>query len=82
MPPPSLTPDLADEYDRLFARAMIRPEHQFEIDAVVTRISEPHNLAQYQQVETLIGVPAHVVGIVHPQSRSQSALHELLSTQR
>ena len=65
MPPPSLTTDLADEYDRLFTRATIRPEHQFEIDAVVTRIFEPHNLAQYQQVETRTGVAAHVVGIIH-----------------
>ena len=65
MPAPSLTPDLSDEYNRLFASAMVRPEHQFEIDAVVTRIFEPQNLTQYKQVETRTGVPAHVVGIIH-----------------
>jgi lysozyme family protein len=65
MAAPPLSQNLADEYEQLFAGAVIRPEHQFEIDAVVTRIFEPHNLTQYQQVEKRIGVPAHVVGIIH-----------------
>jgi lysozyme family protein len=65
MPPLTLTQDLVDEYEKLFALAAIRPEHQSEIDALVTRIFDPHNLAQYQQVEATIRVPAHVVGIIH-----------------
>jgi lysozyme family protein len=65
MPSLTLTQDLVDEYEKLFALAAIRPEHQSEIDAVVTRIFDPHNLAQYRQVEESIKVPAHVVGIIH-----------------
>ena len=72
MPPPPLSQGLADEYGNLFARAAIRPEHQFEIDAVVTRIFDPHNLAQYQEVEARIGVPAYVVGIIHSLEASLS----------
>jgi lysozyme family protein len=72
MPPPPLSQDLADEYNNLFARAAIRPEHRFEIDAVVTRIFDPHNLAQYQEVEARIGVRAYVVGIIHNLEASLS----------
>jgi lysozyme family protein len=72
MPPPRLSRDLTQEYETLFARAATRPEHQFEIDAVVTRIFDPHNLAQYQQVEARIGVPAYVVGIIHSLEASLS----------
>jgi lysozyme family protein len=72
MPPPPLSQDLVDEYENLFARAAIRPEHQFEIDAVVTRIFDPLNLAQYQHVEARTGVPAYVVGIIHSLEASLS----------
>ena len=72
MPAPPLSKDLVDEYENLFARAAIRPEHQFEIDAVVNRIFEPHNLAQYQQVEARTGVPAYVVGVIHSLEASLS----------
>jgi lysozyme family protein len=65
MPVPPLGRDLTQEYETLFARAAIRPEHQFEIDAVVSRILDPLNLARYQRVESRIGVPGYVVGIIH-----------------
>lgn len=66
-----LSQNFADEYDNLFARAAIRPEHQFEIDVVVTRIFDPHNLAQ------LPGgggshPDSHLRGRDHPQSPASS----------
>jgi lysozyme family protein len=59
------TKDLADEYNHLFALAQPRPEHKFETSATADRIFDPFNIAQYQQVEAKIGVPAYVVGIIH-----------------
>src|SRR5690242_19020871 len=57
--------ELADEYDQLFALAKIRPEHKFEVDALIDRIFSAGNLEQYQKVEASIGVPAHVVAVIH-----------------
>jgi lysozyme family protein len=59
------TPDIADEYNHLFALANIRPERSFAVDAFVKRIFDPLATASYQQVEAAIRVPAHVVGIIH-----------------
>ena len=56
------TKDLADEYNHLFALAQPRPEHKFETSATADRIFDPVNIAQYQQVEAKIGIPAYVVG--------------------
>jgi len=60
-----LTKDLSDEYNHLFALAKLRPEHKFEVDAIVDRIFSPRNIARYEQVGTSTGVPAFVVGIIH-----------------
>lgn len=65
MPTIEFTDELADEYNRLFAQATIRPEHDFEVNAVAAKVFNSQHLGQYQQVEAATGVPAHVVGIIH-----------------
>jgi lysozyme family protein len=67
-----LSPELSDEYNHLFALARIRPEHRFEVDAIVDRIFSPRNIAQYERVKTSTGVPAFVVGIIHNLEASLS----------
>ena len=67
-----LSPQLSDEYNHVFALARIRPEHRFEVDAIVDRIFGPRNIAQYQRVETSTRVPAFVVGIIHNLEASLS----------
>jgi len=66
-----LSPQLSDEYNHLFALARIRPEHRFEVDAIVDRIFGPRNIAQYQRVETSTRVPAFV-GIIHNRRSSEN----------
>jgi len=61
----NFTQALRDEYEQLFALASIRPERAFEVDSVVRRILEPTSWAKYKKVESSIGVPAYVVGIIH-----------------
>jgi lysozyme family protein len=65
MPTAELTRDLSEEYTQLFSLAKIRPEHKFEVDAVVDRIFATDNFSRYQKVEDRTGVPAFVVGIIH-----------------
>ncbi len=45
MPSLDLTNRLAEEYEHLFSLAKIRPEYDFEVNAAVTRIFKPENLA-------------------------------------
>ncbi|MBV8537208.1 MAG: peptidoglycan-binding protein [Alphaproteobacteria bacterium] len=59
------TPELAKEYEHLFALATIRLEHKSEVDGLVDRILKPENFSQYEQVTRKTGVPAQVIGAIH-----------------
>ena len=65
MPEIELNDLLRDEYRLLYAQAPLRPERAFEVDAAVARITAPEAWACYQGVEAALGVPAHVVVIIH-----------------
>lgn len=70
MPKIEYGPALKAEYEALYANAAIRPEALSDVDFVVTRIMKPEAWEQYQDVEHAIGVPAHVVGIIHIREAS------------
>ncbi len=59
------TEELKNEYNRLFSLAEIRPEHDFEVNAVARRILNPANHERYAKVQQATGVPSFVVGIIH-----------------
>lgn len=65
MPAPSitLTPALRAEYQQLFDSCQIRPEHQAEVHAIAARLvaSRP----RYQDVAGPLGLPWHVVAVIH-----------------
>lgn len=60
-----LTNDLKGEYETLFHRLAIRPEHQSDIAMIQRRISRADNKQRYQDVEAATGVPWFVVAIIH-----------------
>src|SRR5438445_10238897 len=58
-----LTPELRDEYVRLFQDCEIRPERDHDATTLAGRITA--NQARYQSVATGLGIPWYFVGLVH-----------------
>jgi lysozyme family protein len=63
VPAIKLTPELRTEYQQLFDRCEIRPEHADEVQAVITQIFS--NQSRYGFLGTQLGIPWCVVGIIH-----------------
>ena len=63
MPSVQLTARLRDDYKNLFNNCDIRPERSQEVEGVVRKIDV--NRARYDKVETSLGVPWFVVGVIH-----------------
>lgn len=60
-----LTESLAAEYRGLFHASPIRPERAAETARLVRRLAAPASKARYAAVGARLGVPWHVVGILH-----------------
>lgn len=63
--PRQLSNALREEYETLFAKAELRPQHLSDVEAIYRRIARPENRDRYKQVETSTGVPWYVVAIIH-----------------
>lgn len=61
----SLTVALAEEYRRLFDRSSVRHERLGLVRRTVARIWAEPAMTRYAAVAAELGVPAHVVGILH-----------------
>ncbi len=61
----SLTPALRAEYESLFASAAIRPERQAIVSATAQRMADASHWPRYVVVADSIGVPPHVVALIH-----------------
>lgn len=60
---PTLTPALRGDYQQLFDTCQIRPERQAEVNRIAERIVAGR--PRYASVEKALGVPWHVVGVIH-----------------
>lgn len=60
-----LTASLAAEYRDLFRSCPIRPERAAETARLARRLAEPARKARYAAVGAGLGLPWHVVGILH-----------------
>ncbi|EKO37331.1 MAG: hypothetical protein B193_3998 [Solidesulfovibrio magneticus str. Maddingley MBC34] len=60
-----LTASLAAEYRDLFHASSIRPERAAETARLARRLAEPGSKARYAAVGVDLGLPWHVVGILH-----------------
>ena len=61
----ALPPSLAAEYRDLFHACPIRPERAAETARLARRLAEPTRKTRYVAVGADLGVPWHVVGILH-----------------
>jgi lysozyme family protein len=67
---PAYSPELAASYAELWSTAQLIPDRVHLIDQVADRIMALDAWSEYQTVERAIGVPAHVVGIIHQREAS------------
>ena len=61
----ALTASLAAEYRDLFHASPLRPDRAAETARLARRLAEPARKARYAAVGTGLGLPWHVVGILH-----------------
>ena len=64
------TPQLSDDYQRLFDTCQIRPEHDGEVAGLVNRVKQ--NRSRYEAVGTPLGIPWYFVGVIHCMEASFS----------
>jgi lysozyme family protein len=64
----SFSPQLRNEYQRLFDRCAIRPARSAEVEAVVGRIQAGR--PRYEKVAKQVGIPWYVVGVIHNMEAS------------
>lgn len=60
-----LSDQLKQEYQSLFGRMSLRRQHLPEIDGIYRAVIANSAVSKYKQVESAIGVPWFVVGIIH-----------------
>jgi lysozyme family protein len=61
----SFTPELVDEYARLFDALNIDPQRRNIITSIYRRIVRPDSLSQYTAIGRQAGVPWFVIAIIH-----------------
>ena len=61
---------LKDEYQLLYDSCLVRPERIASADAIVSAIAA--NKARYQRVGDPLGIPWHVIGVIHSMEVSLS----------
>lgn len=59
------TPQLSEEYSRLFASAKAKPWAVEECAAIVGKIMDPEARSRYEEIERATKVPWRVVAIIH-----------------
>jgi lysozyme family protein len=65
----SWSPQLSQEYTRLFDECRIRPDRKASVDAIVTKLEA--NKPRYAKVQQAVGVPWYVVAVIHNMEASQ-----------
>lgn len=73
----SLTSALRAEYENLFASAVIRPERQAIVAAMALRMADAAHWSRYVAVAEAIGVPPHLVALIHAMESGLSFLGHL-----
>jgi lysozyme family protein len=66
----SWSPQLSQEYARLFDECRIRPERKAAVDAIVSKLEA--NKPRYSKVQQAVGVPWYVAAVIHNMEASQS----------
>jgi lysozyme family protein len=61
--PFTLTPEVGEEYERLFKTAVIKKECYPEVDKYIDKIVA--NKASYEEVGTALGIPWYFIGMIH-----------------
>jgi lysozyme family protein len=68
--PITLTLELRAEYERLYAEADILSEHQAAVTALATHLASDANWPRYSVVADALGIPPHVVVLIHAMESS------------
>lgn len=62
--------DIAEDYERLFATAEVRPSWRSSVAWYISRLTDPENQARYQVVAEATCIPWFAIGIIHGMEAS------------
>lgn len=62
--------DIAEEYERLFRTASVRPQWRSSVAWYTSRLKDPENQARYKKVAEATCIPWFAIGIIHGMEAS------------